>query len=495
MGQVEISNSRGQTMVEKHLSLKSPKPEQRRIAASQYERANQVLSKGDFDYGIKLLLECCKLDPGNLIYRKTLRQAQKAKHKNNLKGSRLATLTTTPAKLKLNNALRSQDYLKVLELAEDILVHNPWDVGVQRALAQAFVAFEQYEGALWSLEQARQKAPKDLKVNRELARVYEKVGNFTAANALWEIIRKADPSDEEAWNKAKDLAARETIARGNYESVLNKETQESPSLQETEEHPSLDKNQPPTAPSNSRIAREEAAFRAKIETDPQDPLNYLQLSSLYRRQENWDKAREILEAGLQALGHNFEITLELTELAIQPFRTNLTHTENQLKENPDDEDLKKLRLKLVKEINSRELELFRKKADRFPTDMNFRLEVGIRLLQANQIDEAIQELQAARTDPRLHWRALMYLGFCFKTRKNWRLAQRNFEDALRNIPPSETTKRKEILYQLAQGMAESGDISAAIEWGYELANEDFGYKNIGNLLDQWQEKLQGSESY
>ena len=62
--------------------------------------------------------------------------------------------------------------------------------------------------------------------------------------------------------------------------------------------------------------------------------------------------------------------------------------------------------------------------------MSHRYEVGVRLLRGGQIDEAIQELQAARGDPRLRWQSLIQLGHCFKARNNWRLAQRNFEEAL-----------------------------------------------------------------
>src|SRR6516165_5410368 len=73
--------------------------EQRRVAAGQFERANQVITTGNHDYGIQLLLTCCKLDPASLIYRQKLRQTEKAKFQNNLRGSSLAFLTTIPAKM------------------------------------------------------------------------------------------------------------------------------------------------------------------------------------------------------------------------------------------------------------------------------------------------------------------------------------------------------------------------------------------------------------
>ena len=44
----------------------SPSPEQHRVAAGQFDRANQVVATGDFDYGIHQQLECCKIDPANL---------------------------------------------------------------------------------------------------------------------------------------------------------------------------------------------------------------------------------------------------------------------------------------------------------------------------------------------------------------------------------------------------------------------------------------------
>src|SRR2546421_12985807 len=103
-------------MADSHASvLPPPSPEHRRIAAGQFERANQVIATGNFDYGIQLLLTCCKLDPANLIYRQRLRHTEKTKYKNNLRGSRLALLTNSARKAKIKNAKRSRDYLKVLE--------------------------------------------------------------------------------------------------------------------------------------------------------------------------------------------------------------------------------------------------------------------------------------------------------------------------------------------------------------------------------------------
>jgi tetratricopeptide (TPR) repeat protein len=191
-------------------------PEQRRAATGQYERASEVVALGNYDYGIQLLRSCCKLDPYSVAYRHMLRQTEKRKYGDNLRGSPLAWLSTLVTKARLRAAARAGDHLRVLSLGEDILVHNPWDVGTQLTMAQAADRLGLLSLAVEILEEARDKDGLDVTVNRTLARLYERRGNFTQAVALWELVRKADPTDGEAHQKATDLAASETIQRGRY---------------------------------------------------------------------------------------------------------------------------------------------------------------------------------------------------------------------------------------------------------------------------------------
>src|SRR5262245_19284418 len=127
------------------LSLPSPSADQRRIAAAQFDRANQVIAANEFDYAIQLLTSCCKIDPGNALYRKTLRAIQKVRHKNKAGGGMFTAVATARAKMRLKKALSAKDYTKALELAEEVLTVNPWDVGTQMAIGKAFAAFGQFE--------------------------------------------------------------------------------------------------------------------------------------------------------------------------------------------------------------------------------------------------------------------------------------------------------------------------------------------------------------
>src|SRR5215218_7770186 len=164
----------------------NPTADQKRIAAEQFGRAKEAISHSGFDYAIDLLLTCCRLDPANLFYRKTLRKTQKDKYGNNLRGSRFAFLSIHRWKARVKSAKRNRDYLKVLEHGEQVLCRNPWDLGTQMDMAEAFDALGLSDLAVFSLDQARQKYPRDVTLNRALARQFEKRGDFQKAMVLWQ---------------------------------------------------------------------------------------------------------------------------------------------------------------------------------------------------------------------------------------------------------------------------------------------------------------------
>ena len=462
--------------------------EQRRAAVGQFERAKQVFKAGDLDYCLQLLLACCTIDPANLIYRQELRQTQRSKYENNGHGQSLAYVWSMMTRFRLQRAMMGGKFIDALRHAEAVLMRNPWDLATHLTMAKAFEELEWPDHALWTLEQIRPTHPKDPKVNRPLARLYEKRGNYNQAIALWELVRKADPNDQEAQRKAKDLAASATIAKGRYAEAIKGEASSPATTDTATDQPAMAKTDEAAAPKEERYPREVAVIMEKIKQTPKIANAYLQLSSLYRKADQFDKARKVLEDALTPTGNHFEITQELLDLDIEPFRRDLGIAEEKLRKKPGDAEVQEIRSRLVKEINTRELDYYRRRSDRFPTDMGARFEMGIRLLRGGQVDEAITELQAVRNDPRHHGKAVFYLAMCFKARNNWKLAQRNFEEALQHLSENDSFLRKETTFLLATGYAETGELDRAIDVGCELANLDYTYKNIGALVEEWQAK-------
>lgn len=465
-------------------------PERRKNIAALYAKAKQALASGNLDYAIEMLITCCKLDPASVPMRQELRKTEKSKYKDNKKGRPFAFLYTWRSSSKMEVFAKTRKPLKAIEAAEEVLRHNPWHLRSLLVMAQAFKDVGLSDLAVWSLDQARQIQPNDPNVNRTMAKLFEERGQFVQAIKLWKLVAEKLPKDKEAAKKANELAASATIAKGKYDQAITGEAP-TPSMTpggSSPQMPALD-GQPTPTYADQRIAKDATAFIERIKQTPDNANAYIGLAQYYRRNERESDARDTLKQGLAAIPNNFELSMELADLNIDESRRNLAMCEEKLKANPKDAEAAATRTKLQKEVNSRELEYYRQRSDRNPADAAARYEMAVRLYKTGQYDAAIQELQKVRTDPKHKVRVLIYLGFCFKARNNWRLAQRNFEDARTSLTQAEESFKKEIMFQLATGYAENGEVPKAVELGCELANLDYGYKNIGGLIEQWQAKL------
>src|SRR5437867_3430281 len=189
--------------------------EQRQVAQGQFQRAAQVIADGNYVYGTQLLAACCQLDPTNLLYRHALRQAYPHLAFQQRRGGFRAWCKLMGLKLRLYLAKRRGQHLGVLHWGEEVLRRQPDNYDVQLDMADAAAKVGFFNLAVWLLEQVK----KDrflVRANRALALLYEKQGEYPRAMSFWELVARADPSHPEAAQKLKDLAARDTIVRGNY---------------------------------------------------------------------------------------------------------------------------------------------------------------------------------------------------------------------------------------------------------------------------------------
>jgi tetratricopeptide (TPR) repeat protein len=189
--------------------------DQLQTAARQYQRAEEARANGNLDYAIELLLSCTKLDPVSIVYRQLLRESSRAADQQK-RGSWLSSLTTLTTRARVTAAKRAKQHRKVLEEGEEVLVRHPGDIKTQIAMAEAAQELGLIHLAEWMLEEICQQDRRHLPARRTLARLYEKERRYSEAIAVWESVCKVAPHDGEAKRKIQDLAASETIARGNY---------------------------------------------------------------------------------------------------------------------------------------------------------------------------------------------------------------------------------------------------------------------------------------
>ena len=199
-----------------------PSPQHYKIALGQFEKATEALNKGNFDYAIPLLLNCCMLDPANLKYRRSLRKAEAASFELNPHVNVATTVKDLFLKAKLKAAKRTHAFGKVLEFSEQILVHAPHDFVTQFEAAVAAKEIGLLNSAIWMLERLRKQDAKSTPVVRMLANLYEEREDYDKAVAAWEWIAEANNADGEARVKLQELAARQTIRRGGYGEVFER---------------------------------------------------------------------------------------------------------------------------------------------------------------------------------------------------------------------------------------------------------------------------------
>jgi serine/threonine protein kinase len=179
-----------------------------RIASGQFEHATHAVATGNFDYGLMLLLNCCRLEPGNLTYHQALRQAQFARQAS--PGAR--PWRAWPICLLLKGALRAaallHQPLRVLACARQLLTCDPDDLATQLDMAEAAREVGFTELALWLLETAHSANHDHDRATRALAGLLEDRGEIARSLALWENVARNHPNDSTAGKKVRDLSAR-----------------------------------------------------------------------------------------------------------------------------------------------------------------------------------------------------------------------------------------------------------------------------------------------
>ena len=82
------------------------------------------------------------------------------------------------------------------------------------------------------------------------------------------------------------------------------------------------------------------------------------------------------------------------------------------------------------ELNQRELEVFRSRSERYPSNASLRFELGLRLKRAGNFKEAITYLQEGRNDPKRKGTVMLELGECFQRIKQFKLAMSSYNEAI-----------------------------------------------------------------
>lgn len=449
-------------------------PAKRRRLQQCFEHGSKNSSQSNFDYATDMFTQCVIGDPANPIYTKSFLDNLFRKYENNKKGSRMASLSGAGAMGAIKKASFSKDWDSVIKSGLEMLKLNPWHVSTCTAMAQACEELKFDECQLLYLKAALDANPKDVEVNRICGKALGRQGHFDQAIACWARVQQAKPGDEEANKAIGDLHVNKTMSVGGYDDAT--------STTEVRGDKAGKMNKGDSHVVEPSLTPEQKLERA-ITKSPAETNNYIELADLHSRNDKFADAETVLSKALQVSGGDVNIRERLEDVQLRRGRQQLMIAEKKA-QSEKTEDAVQLYNKMRAECNRVELEVYRSRSERYPTKLDYKFELGLRLKKAGQFKEAIESLQAARGDTKRRSMVHLELGECFQHIKMYELAMDNYSAAIEHVGERDPDQRKLALYRAGKLAIGLKDYDKAKKLLTDLAGMEFGYKDVADLLDK-----------
>ena len=444
-------------------------------AQAYFQHGNEAALKNNLDYAISMYREACKLVPTHVPFRQKLREVQRKKLNNDPKSvGRMTQMRIQGIRLKYRGSKSKGRWPEMLEGCEDAFALNPWDVGTSRDAAEAAEGLSQPEMARWLMESVAPQGENDVEYLKHMADVYKLNKDWRRAIQVLERVRKLAPNDEGVAKEINGLAASATIARSGLDRAI-----ESPSRSESIK---VDSFSPDVDDLAEQAMAPEQRLLSHIQTTPQRVGPYLELADLYRAQGRLEDAEKVLASGLKANRDDAVLQSAHAEVQISRMHKAREELETRVKKNPDDITARAKLDKLTAMLNDYEIKEFRRRVDQRPEDLNLRMQLGTRLARAGRHQEAITEFQKVRSSPELRVPAQLQAGMSFEATGVLKLAERNYDDALKAADPKDTPNVLELHYRLGRVFEAQGDPRQAEDHYQEVAAIDYGYKDVATRL-------------
>ncbi len=189
--------------------------------------------------------------------------------------------------------------------------------------------------------------------------------------------------------------------------------------------------------------------------------------------DEYAKAEEVFARAYEVSDEDADVRERWEDAQLRRLRKKISQTE--------DEQTKQ---KLRQEFNRKELEIYQNRCRRYPNNLAFKYDLGLRYQRSGQYNEAIKEFQLARNDPRRKGLCMLALGRCFEKVKQYRLAMSHYESAIEEIPGRDAANKKDALHRAGKLSLALEDLEAAEKHLTNLAGLDFGYRDVSEILEK-----------
>ena len=443
-----------------------------------YQKGTQALTRQNFEYAIAILNQVLSRDPSCFECRQALRAAQ-FKNAGNSGGffkKMIGGASSSPAIAKAQMSIK-KDPIETIQTLEQVLNTDPSNSAAHKLLAEAALAADFPKTACFSYEIILKNAPKDYNVAMNYAQALARAGQAAKAETVLVDLQRAYPHKPEIGQALKDLSARKTLSEG-YDQLADGQGSYRDILKNKEEAVSLEQQ-------NREVKTDDVAERlirqytARLAQEPRNLKVMREIAELHAQKKEFDKALEYCQRIRSTEGGN-DPSFErfAADIALKKFDHSLTQLD------PNAADYAECVARIEAERQAFQLEECKSRAERYPTDLQIRFELGELYFKAGKINEALSEFQKAQANPNRRIQAMAYLGQCFARKGMNDMAARRLQDAIKEKAGFDDEK-KELLYQLGVVLEKMGKTDDAIEQFKQIYEADIGYKDVSAKVDAY----------
>jgi len=442
-----------------------------------FQRGQEAIQRDNFDYAIEMFTQILAREPSVFEVRKTLRatQATKSGKSGGFFKRVLSGASSSPLVAKGQLALRNNP-LEAMQIAEEILNSDANSTAGHKLMADAALAAEMPKVAVMSLEVLVKASPKDKALTYELAEAYSLSGEKTKGERVLADLQRQYPTDNEISQRLKDLAARKTLDEGGYGALAEGKGSYRDVLKDKAEAVSLEQQ-------NRQVKSDDSAmdlikdWEDHLKREPNNLKMLRNLAEVYLERKQFEKSLEYYDKMIAVDGGTDPSLLKkVAEVKIKKF----DHTLKQL--DPAAEDYAEKSASIKAERQAFQLEECKQRAERYPTDLQIRFELGQLYFDAGKISEAQAEFQKAQANPNRRIAATTYLAKCFEKKNMFDLAARRLQDVLKEKLTFDEEK-KDLIYTLGCVFDKMGKKDESIEQFKQIYENDMGYRDVAKRVE------------
>ena len=444
-----------------------------------YQKGTTALERQNLDYAISILEQVVLREPAFLEARQALRAAQIKKHgtgggffKKVLGGA-----SSSPLVAKGQLALR-RDPMEAMQIAEQILAGDPNRGSGNKLLAEASAAADLPRTACFALEIARKANPKDQDLARRYAQALGSSGNVDKAEQVYLELIRSNPGDTELAMEYKNLSAQKTLVQQGYEALADGKGSYRDILRNKDEAVALEQEgrQFKSEDVATQLIRD---YEARLQHQPDDMKLVRSIAELHTQRKDFAQALAFYQRIKESPAGNDP---SLDKAIADTHTRKVNHDISQLDASSLDYDQQKAALEA--QIAEYQILECKTRADRYPTDVQIKFDLGELYFKAGKITEAIQEFQKSQTNPNRKAQSIGYLARCFSKRGMNDLAARKFLEALKDKLEFDDEK-KELVYELGCVYEAMNKKNEAIDQFKQIYEVDIGYKDVAAKVDAY----------